>query len=97
MGGERRVVRGRAGRNLRAARAERFGQINSDSNTFDTAHSGSRRSAFDGAPTSRRRTGGALEDRTCERGRRVLQEAVGAREPALLGLSLRSRAEGRRK
>src|SRR5262249_59759414 len=88
---------GCAGGNLRSARAEWFGEINADSNTFDTAHSGSWRSAFDGAPAPGRRTGGALEDRTSERRRRVLQEAVGSREPALLGLSLRPRAEGRRK
>src|SRR5215475_8769727 len=35
MGGERRVIRGCARGNLRAARAERFGQIDTDPNTFD--------------------------------------------------------------
>src|SRR5262249_48548849 len=87
VGCERRVVRGRAGRDLRAAGAERFGQIDADPDPFDAAHSRSWRGAFDGAQAPGRRERCALEDRARERRRRVLQETVGAREPALLGLS----------
>src|SRR5262249_7835501 len=78
------------------ARSERLGQIDADSDSFDAAHSRSRRGAFDGAQAAGRRTRGALEDRACERRRRILQKTVGAREPPLLGLSLRPRTEGGR-
>src|SRR5262245_38133371 len=96
VGRERRVFRGRAWRDLRAAGAERFGQIDADSDPFDAAHSRSWRGAFDGAQAPGRRERRTMEDRACERRRRVLQETVGAREPALLGLSLRPRAEAGR-
>src|SRR4030095_6823038 len=96
VGSERRVVRGRAWRDLRAAWTERFGQIDADSDPFDAAHSRSWRSAIDGAQAPGRRERRALEDRARECRRRVLQETVGAREPALLGLSIRPRAEAGR-
>src|SRR6266542_2192988 len=76
VGRERRVVRGRAWRDLRAAGAERFGQIDADSDPFDAAHSRSWRSAFDGAQAPGRRERRALEDRARERRRRVLQETL---------------------
>src|SRR5881396_609226 len=96
MGARRCVGRRGAGRDVWPARPQRVGQVDADPHPVHAPVRRWRRRARARPSSARGADAGAPADRARQRGRRLLQEALGAGKSPVHGAAVRAQAVGRR-